>query len=329
MGPAIVRRLHEAGHAITIFHRGETKADLPPAVNVIHGDRTKLKNFKKTLRELEPEIVLDMMCLTERDAVDMMSLFDGVARRVVVASSCDVYRHIELLRGVGDAPPEPGRLTEDAPLREELYPYRDYAADKYDWRYHYDKLLVEAVVTGSDKLPATVLRLPMVYGPRDYQHRLYPYLKRMDDKRPAVILEDARLGTRWIRGYVENVAAAIVTAVTDDRAASEVYNVGEPQARTEQEWLSRIAEAVGWTGKIIGLPAAELPESLRTNMHWQYHLDIDCSRFTAELDFQEPVSFSDGLRATIAWERANPPEIKAKDYDYATEDEVLKKISAY
>ena len=328
MGPSIVRRLHEAGHTVTIFHRGETKADLPSGVTVIHGDRAKLKNFKKAFYDLNPEVVLDMMCLTERDAVDVMSLFDGVAQRIVVASSCDVYRNIELLRGIGDVPPDPAPLTEDAPLREELYPYRDYAADKYDWRYHYDKILVEAIVTGSDRLPATVLRLPMVYGPRDYQHRLFPYIKRMDDQRPMIILEKARLGARWIRGQVENMATAIVTAVTDERAANEVYNVGESKARTEKEWVTEIGNAAGWKGEIVGIPAEELPESLRTNMRFEYHLDVDCSRFYTELEFTEPVSFADGLRDTLIWERANPPEIKAKDFDYAAEDEALAKHAA-
>lgn len=327
MGPHIARLLHDAGHAVTIFHRGETKADLPPGVQVLHGDRARIKNHRKQILAAEPELVLDMICLTERDATDMMSLFDGVARRVVVASSCDVYRNIELLRGIGDAPPDAARLTEDSPLREELYPYRDYAADKYDWRYHYDKILVEAIVTGSDRLSATVLRLPMIYGPRDYQHRLYPYIKRMDDRRPAIMMETARLGTRWIRGYVENMAAAIATAVTDDRAADAVYNVGEPQARTEAEWVTAIGESIGWRGKVIGLEPDQLPKALRTNMRFAYHLDVDCSRFLSELDFTEPVEFAEGLRRTIEWERANPPVIKPEDYDYAAEDAALK-ISA-
>ena len=36
-------------------------------------------------------------------------------------------------------------------------------------------------------LPATVLRLPMVYGPGDPLHRLYPVVKRIADKRRHII----------------------------------------------------------------------------------------------------------------------------------------------
>ena len=29
IGPAVVRSLHEMGHEVTVFHRGQTTADLP------------------------------------------------------------------------------------------------------------------------------------------------------------------------------------------------------------------------------------------------------------------------------------------------------------
>jgi nucleoside-diphosphate-sugar epimerase len=58
-----------------------------------------------------------------------------------------------------------------------------------------------------------VVRLPAVYGPGDKQHRLLPYVRRMDDERPAVLLTTDQAGWRWTRGYVVNVAAAIALAV--------------------------------------------------------------------------------------------------------------------
>ena len=35
-GPHVVRRLVEMGHEVTIFHRGQHEADLPPEVRHIH-----------------------------------------------------------------------------------------------------------------------------------------------------------------------------------------------------------------------------------------------------------------------------------------------------
>jgi nucleoside-diphosphate-sugar epimerase len=84
--------------------------------------------------------------------------------------------------------------------------------------YAYEKFAVERVVLGETDLPATVMRLPIVHGPVDLNRRLSPYLKRMDDGRPAIVLDEGL--TRWKcpRGYVEDVAAAIALAVVDHRA---------------------------------------------------------------------------------------------------------------
>jgi nucleoside-diphosphate-sugar epimerase len=40
-----------------------------------------------------------------------------------------------------------------------------------------------------NEFPVTILRLPALYGPGDKRHRLFPYLKRMDDVRPAILVE--------------------------------------------------------------------------------------------------------------------------------------------
>src|SRR5262249_10284904 len=102
-----------------------------------------------------------------------------------------------------------------------------------DDKNDYEKILVEQVVTGDTGLPATVLRLPMVYGPGDEQHRLAPYLKRMMDGGEVILLDEGMARWRCLRGYVEEVAAAIALAVTSPAAAGRVYNVAEPTAHTE------------------------------------------------------------------------------------------------
>jgi hypothetical protein len=54
-----------------------------------------------------------------------------------------------------------------------------------------------------------------VYGLHDYQLRLLYYLKRMDDRRPAILLDEEIARWRWTRSYVENVAVAIALAVAE------------------------------------------------------------------------------------------------------------------
>ena len=87
-------------------------------------------------------------------------------------------------------------------------------------------------------LPATVLRLPMVYGPGDYQHRLFPYLKRMDDGRTQILLGEEYAHWRGLRGYVEDMGAAIALCVVNEAAAGRIYHVADAPSATEASAIS-------------------------------------------------------------------------------------------
>jgi nucleoside-diphosphate-sugar epimerase len=325
-GPHVVRRLLAAGHAVAVFHRGQTRAELPPAVVTIHGDRKDLPAFAGAFARLAPQVVIDMVAYTERDALDLVRTFRGLARRLVVLSSMDVYRSYERLRGTADEAPDPTPSAEDSPLRRTLFPYRGLAKGEDDLLYHYEKILVERAVRGGPDLPATLLRLPAVYGPGDDQRRTFEYLKRMDDGRPAILLNEVRAGWRWSRGYVENVADAVALAATDERAAGRTYNVGERAACTEAEWVRRIGRATAWAGEVVGLPEADLPAHLRTPYDWRHDCVGDTGRLRRELGFEEPVSPEEALRRTVAWERAQPPrEVDPRQFDYDDEDAALAK----
>ncbi len=167
MGPVVVRLLRERGHEITVFHRGQSHVELPEGVQELIGDRRPLTAHTEKLRDVLPEVVLDMIPVIEQDAIDVMQTFRGGARRVVAISSQDVYRAFGRVNGKESVPVEPPPITEDSPLRENLYPYRANplrdADDPQKWMDDYDKILVERVVMGDPELPGTVLRLPMVY----------------------------------------------------------------------------------------------------------------------------------------------------------------------
>jgi nucleoside-diphosphate-sugar epimerase len=321
--------LVEAGHEITVFHRGQTVADLPDEVKRIEGDRRELEDYAGELRELAPEVVVDMVPMNEQHARSVMSVFRGISRRVVAISSEDVYRAYDIVRGLHPGPPDPIPLTEDSPLRERLYPYEreDYEREEVE---EYEKILVERVVLGDEYLPGTVLRLPMVYGTNDYMHRMYPYLKRMKDGRRAILLEEGMASWRWTMGYVEDVADAIVLATTDERAVGRVYNVGEPDAPTHAEWVRGIGHAAGWSGEIFSVSREQLPKHLdwgleNTEQHWV----VDTSRIRRELGYAESVSRKEAIQRTVEWEIVNPPSgvQPSESFDYAAEDAALAALN--
>jgi nucleoside-diphosphate-sugar epimerase len=326
MGPHVISRLVAAGHSVTVFHRGKSKAALPQGANEMLGDRNSLADFAADFRRLRPDVLVDMMLLSQSQARQLMTVMTGVAGRLVVASSCDVYLQYDLLRGVEQEPQGEGLVDESSPLRRKLFPYRDSVPDASHELYDYDKTLVERTVMSSAGLPATVLRLPMVYGPGDYQHRFYGWVKRMLDRRPAIILERGQAEWRITRGYVENCAMAICRAVTDERGAGRIYNVGEPIAPAEGEWIERIAARLDWPGGIVSVAAEALPETMRSGMTWRHNLVVDTGRIRNELGFVEPVDPETCLARAVTWESDCPPQSYQDPFDYDAEDRILEAV---
>ena len=318
IGPYAVRRLAGAGHEVAVFHRGRTGTALPEGVGHFLGDRRRIEDHADELRSFDPEVVLDMIPMNERDAQGVVEVFRDAARRIVAISSADVYRAYDVVRGLAPGPPDPIPLSEDAPLRERLYPYEREGIEDYE------KILVERVLMGDPDLPGTVLRLPAVYGPGDYQHRLFDYVRRMDDGRPAILLGERMASWRWTHGYVEDVASAIALAVTDGRAAGRVYNVGEAEPLPWAEWVREIGRAAGWDGDVIILPEDRLPQHLDWGLNTEQHWLVDTGRIRQQLGYAEEVPWEEALRRTVAWELAHPPEkVDPASFDYAAEDAAL------
>jgi nucleoside-diphosphate-sugar epimerase len=249
--------------------------------------------------------------------------FRGIARRLVVCSSGDVYAAYGVLIGTENQRENSNLLSEGAPLRRNLYPYRKMAKSSDDWTYHYEKILVEKIVMNDPELQGTVLRLPAVYGPGDNRHSLLPYLKRMDDGRPAILLNQDHARWRWTHGYVENVAAAIATTVLDDRATGRIYNVGEEFTPTTEERVHMLATITGWKGQIRTVRRVVLPQHLQDDYNYSCDLAYDTSRIRCELGYQESISAEEGMRRTIADLRTHARDYDPGKDDYAAEDAVL------
>jgi nucleoside-diphosphate-sugar epimerase len=326
IGPHVVTELHRAGHEITLYHRGHHEPDLPPNVRHVHSPAAGIPvlQFPSELSEPRPEVVLHMFPVGDDDARAVIARFAGLARRIVALSSGDVYRAYGRLLGIEPGPAEPVPLKEEAALRSSLFPYRHTAASPSDWTFHYEKILVERAVLGTPSLPGTVLRLPAVYGPGDPYRRFRPFIKRMQDRRPAILLEAAQAVWRWTHGYVEDVARAITLAVNDDRAAGKVYNVGEAETPMVSERVRQIGALAGWSGSVIRLKADRLPAHLRAPYEPKQDLVVDSGKIRDELGYQEMHSPNDALRQTLAWELANVPTTGDPGaLEYAAEDAAI------
>ena len=306
IGKHVVTELSNLGHHVTVYHRGEREPRLPFGVEHVHSPLASrpVLEFPPELTALALDVVLGMHVMGERDARAIVRTFRGIARRVVLLSSGDVYRAYGIVAGSEAGALEPVPLTEDSLLRQTLYPYRAAAATPADWRHDYEKVLAEKEVLGDSALPATVLRLPAVYGPEDEYHRFASWIGSMG-RGNRLLLSEREASWRWTHGYVEDVAHAIVLAVTAERAKRKIYNLGERETPAMIERARAVARAAGWTGEVLAVPEDELPPEERRPGNFAQDILYDTSRIREDLDYEEVVPEEEGLRRTISWERAS------------------------
>lgn len=334
VGPSVVRQLAQVGHPVAIFHRGEHEVDLPAEVLHIHGERDRIAEHRRDLEAFAPEVVVDMRAMTEAQAQTVAAAVRGIARRLVVVSSMDVYRAYGRLHGTEPGPPLEPPFDEDSPLREKLYVYREHTPSvipqRPPWMDDYEKILVERVAMQDRILAGSVVRFPMVHGERDEQRRFYWLWKRMDDRRRFILISEKEAAFRSSRTHVDNAAHAVALVSTDERAAGRVYNVGEPDALPTADWAQLIAKQTVWGGQLIARPSDKLPPHLRDSRPdvWDHHLVSDTTRIRRELGYREVLDREEGLRRTLAWYAAAPPAdpIKAGILEYEAEDAALVTI---
>ena len=116
IGRPLVRDLAARGHEVTVLTRRNAPTGLP--AESIVGERADLERLRP-----QADVVIDLILSSGAQAHRLMETFRSVAKRVVAASSIDVYRACGVLHGSEEGPLEPVPLTEDSGLRTKLQTY--------------------------------------------------------------------------------------------------------------------------------------------------------------------------------------------------------------
>jgi nucleoside-diphosphate-sugar epimerase len=308
IGRAIVEELSDAGHELLLVHRGVLEPDGLPDAQHLHTERADLPAHRSLLKEFKPDAAIDCRALTRADAeAALASLPPDI--RLVVISSIDVYQAFGALNQDRETDPVP--LDEESPVRPVRYPYRGQTPGMDD----YDKLDVEDVY-----LPrgATSLRLPMVYGERDYQLREEFILRRVRAGRKQIPVGAGM----WLacRGYVRDVARGARLALESSAAAGEVLNLCEDRTFSMGMWSRMILEAAGSNAELVRVADELLPEDLKPTGTMTQHIAASARKARAILGWvtSDPQTT---LRTTVAWHLANPPA--APDLDFGADDRAL------
>lgn len=346
IGTWVVRALDTLGHEVTVYHRGQHESDLPSTVRHVRSPDAAIPvlAYPEALWRARFDVVILMVPLGEADAAAAVRAFTGWTGRLVAISSGDVYAAYGRLTGkerpVPDSAPGPSQrsatsaetgtmsaspLDEDAPLRTLRYPYGRRAEGPYGVLVDYDKILVEQVVLGvGADLPATVLRLPKVYGPGDARRWFGHWVQRMDDRRAAVLLGERQAQWRWTHGYVEDLGAGIARAALHPAAAGRVYNLGEEHTPTVATRVLQVAEAARWAGEVRVVPEECLPQHLREPVSYAEPIVLDTRLARRDLGYGELVTPQEALRRTVESLRmsalSDVDHLAGRREEYAAED---------
>ena len=308
IGPAVVARLTAMGHeAVAVSRGGGPEA---AGVQPVSADRNDAPAVAGLAAERRVEGVIDLLGFTIGNTAPLLAALSGRVGRYVLASSGDVYAQYDGLHRKGAAPPLP-ILDEAAPLRARLHPYRAAprrpAADPQAWMDDYDKIPIERAALAAEGLEACVVRLPMVFGPRDRQRRFAWAIGPMLAGEAAIEIDTGWAAWRTSYGFVEDVAQGLALAAAHPRAAGRIYNLGPLEAPDHLAWAGRLAHAIGWRGALRQAPRERVGRALRTaldGLDLSYPMVTDTRRIRAELDYAEVVEADEALARTIADEAA-------------------------
>ena len=311
IGRAIVEDLAATGHQLLLVHRGVLEPDGMPDAQHLHTERAELPTHRSALKDFQPDAAIDCRALTRADAEAALEALPPDIRLVVI-SSIDVYRAFGALNNDRETDPTP--LDEDSPVRPERYPYRGQMPGMED----YDKLDVEDTY-----LPrgGTSLRLPMVYGERDYQLREEFILRRVRAGRSQIPFGAGM----WLacRGYVRDIARGARLVLESQAAVGGALNLCEDRTFSMRMWVQMILDAAGSNAELVRVPDETLPEDLKPTGTMTQHIAGSARKARALLGWttSDPAT---SLARTVRWHLDHPPA--EPDLDFAADDRALASV---
>jgi 2'-hydroxyisoflavone reductase len=206
VGRHIARTAIDAGHHVTVFHRGQTGADLFPEATHLTGDRNESLS---ALREGSWDATVDVIAYLPGQVQSLAAALGGRGGHHLLISSASVYR----------TPVAPG-FREDAPLAELDDPAtQEITAQTYGGL----KAACERAALRLYGPATTIIRPTYVVGPYDVSYRFTWWVERMarggtvlapGDPADPIQVIDARDLAAWTVALAEESVSGVFHAAS-------------------------------------------------------------------------------------------------------------------
>ncbi len=307
VGSHLTEALRRRGDEVTVLARSATKASglAPLEVRVIKGD---LHDAQALAQAIEGQDVIYHVAgvIAARTEADFFRANrDGTAQLTAAAERGGGPRFVFVSSMAAAGPSRRG-----TPL-DGTEPARPVTA------YGRSKLAAEQVVTSSS-LPWSIVRPPMVYGPRDMEVLKVFRLARLG---LAPVFGDGTQELSAIHGA--DLAAALTAVGACAGAVGRTYYSCHPQIFTSAEFVHAVASAMGRSVRLIRIPLAMGKVALRitelsaqvarratilttdkANEFFQPAWTADPSALTRDTGWRPVFDLPHGLANTYAWYRS-------------------------
>jgi nucleoside-diphosphate-sugar epimerase len=279
----LVERLLGRGDRVTIFSRGQRRPPFWERVTHIAGDRRDRRGVVAALRGRRFDVVVDNIAFGRADVEAVLDALGDGAGHYVLTSSGAVYPDLQ--------PPEVFR-----PIPEE-------AADlarRGDGAYAEGKRECEQVLREQRVVPFTVIRPPIVQGPRDPSLRGWFWYQRVADGGPVLVPARHPVPI-WRQAYSQDVAAALALIGGNPAAFGRTYNVASDEIVALEEFVRMAAEVCGVPDPVVPVPE----DVLRRQAPWYrppfvHRFVLDTTQIRIDLGFR-PTPLSRWLQDTVRW----------------------------
>lgn len=257
VGVEIVWQLLRGGHEVTVLALDSPPTELRPHIRWRWANRNDERSLSGAIGNGTFDAVIDNIAFEPEQVGTLSRLLKERVGRYLLTSTTDVYP--------GSFP---RTYTED---QVEIRKF-DLAGLKGPPRYMYGKRSCEAVLRASG-IPCTIFRPCIVTGPRDNRGssinrglnwfeqgaRSHFWPCRIMDGGPQLICREDEGVLQLV--WVGDLARAVTTLMTDERAIDQTYNLTGSEIWTNERLVRALAAAAGKAPEIVHTSRAVLDKA--------------------------------------------------------------------
>ena len=302
IGVYLTKQLVEQGHQVTLLNRGNHPAPVD-GVETILCDRTDPTALQKALSDQSFDAIFDNNGRELENTQPLADLFKGKLKHFIYVSSAGVYAKRDQMPHVEGDPVDPN--------------------SRHKGKFHTEDYLKE------QGLPFTAIRPVYIYGPENYNPLEKWFFDRLVRDRVIPIPGSGMALTHL--GHCQDLAAAMISVLGNDKAVGEIYNISGDKAVTFDGLARACAIAVGTDPEAINIVHYDLKDfdfgkKKAFPMRVQ-HFFTDISKAKTELDWQPQFSLIVGLKDAFENDYLANDRDK-EEVDFSLDDQILSQMIA-